>query len=98
MREIYLSAAAESDLVGIWRYTQGRWGQIQADRYLEELEQGISQLAGDAGIGVERGHVRIGYRVLFVSRHAVYYKFNAREIRIVRVLHGRMDPEVHLRR
>jgi toxin ParE1/3/4 len=96
MREIRLTAVAEDDLVEIWLYTQVRWGPDQADGYLEELEQGIARLACDAGIGAARETVRAGYRVLFVSSHAIYYKFDAIEVRIIRVLHGRMDPEVHL--
>ena len=96
MCEICLSALAERDLIDIWRYTFDRWGPAQADRYLEELDQGIARLSADARIGADRQGVRDRYRVLFVERHAVYYKFSEREVQVVRVLHGQMDPEVHL--
>jgi toxin ParE1/3/4 len=96
MREICLGALAERDLIDIWCYTFDRWGPAQADRYLEELDRGLARLVADPGIGTDRQGVRNGYRVLFIKRHAVYYKCNSREIEIIRVLHGQMDPEIHL--
>jgi toxin ParE1/3/4 len=85
MRHVHLNALAEGDLIGIWRYTSGQWGAEQADNYLDELDQGIAQLAHNAAMGAERGNVRSGYRV------------SANEVRIIRVLHGQMDPDTHLR-
>ena len=96
MRELCLSELAERELTDIWCYTFGRWGPAQADRSLEELDQGFARLAADASIGADRQGVRNGYRVLFINRHAVYYKVRAREMEIIRVLHGQMDPEIHL--
>jgi plasmid stabilization system protein ParE len=40
--------------------------------------------------------VRAGYRVLFIKRHAIYYKVASTVIHIIRVLHVRMDAEGHL--
>ena len=47
-------------------------------------------------LGMKRDHVRGGYRVLFLGSHAVYYTVAADTVHIIRVLHGRMDPERHL--
>jgi plasmid stabilization system protein ParE len=44
MQKILLSPLAERDLVGIWRYSLAQWGEAQADRYLDELEEGFSAL------------------------------------------------------
>jgi plasmid stabilization system protein ParE len=41
-------------------------------------------------------YVRDEYRVLFVGSHAVYYTVTPTIIHVIRVLHGRMDPERHL--
>jgi toxin ParE1/3/4 len=89
-------ALAESDLIGIWHYTFEQWGAAQADKYLDELNDGIQQLAENPEMGMKRDYVREGYRVLFVNSHAVYYTVTSSAIHIVRALHGQMDPGRHL--
>jgi toxin ParE1/3/4 len=69
---------------------------VQADKYLDELNAGINSLAANPELGVKRDYVREGYRALFINRHAIYYKLTATSIDVVRVLHGQMDPERHL--
>jgi toxin ParE1/3/4 len=96
MREIHVQALAESDLIGIWQYSFEEWGEAQADRYLDELDSGIKGLAGNPELGIKRDYVRDEYRVLFVGSHAVYYTVTPTTIHVIRVLHGRMDPERHL--
>jgi plasmid stabilization system protein ParE len=56
------------------------------------LDVGIRALADNPEIGADRGYVRERYRVLFINSHAVYYTVTASAIRIIRVLHGQMDP------
>jgi toxin ParE1/3/4 len=92
MRRIRKRALAESDLIGIWQYSFEQWNAFQADKYLDELDSGIRQLADNPEMGAERDHVREGYRVLLINSHAVYYTLTPSAIHIVRVLHGRMDP------
>jgi toxin ParE1/3/4 len=96
MRRIRLSRLAEADLIGIWRYTFEQWDEDQADKYLDELDKAISLLAENPELGMKRGYVREGYRVLFINRHAAYYTVTTSTIHIVRVLHSQMDPERHL--
>jgi toxin ParE1/3/4 len=45
MLKIHISALAESDLIGIWQYSFEEWGEIQADKYLDQLDGGIRKLA-----------------------------------------------------
>lgn len=87
MRTIHVHGSAESDLIDIWRYSFEQWGELQADKYLDEL---------DSEIGMKRDYVRVGYRVLFVGSHAVYYTVTPDTVHIIRVLHGSMDPDRHL--
>lgn len=95
-RDIRKSALAEEDLIGIWLHGAERWNAAHADRSLDELENGIRRLRENPELGLKRSRVRSGYRVLHVNRHAIYYKFTPTAIRIVRVLHERMDPANHL--
>lgn len=50
-RRIRKSALAESDLVGIWEYTIEQWDVAQADKYLDELDHGVKQLAANPQMG-----------------------------------------------
>jgi toxin ParE1/3/4 len=95
MRRILVSPLAERDLIDIWQHSQAQWGETQADRYVDELEQGFRRLARNPELGARREHIRHGYRVLFIKSHAVYYKVTT-AIHIVRVLHVRMDADGHL--
>jgi toxin ParE1/3/4 len=96
MRKIRLQARAESDLIGIWEYSFEEWDEVQADKYLNELDAAMHSLAANPELGVKRDYVREGYRVLFVNRHAIYYAVAPTTTKIVRVLHGQMDPDRHL--
>lgn len=95
-RTILHSVLAEGDLIDIWMYSFEQWDATQADKYLEELNEGIQSLADNPQLGTRRDYVREGYRVLFVNRHAIYYTATRSAIRIVRVLHEEMDPARHL--
>jgi toxin ParE1/3/4 len=95
-RRIHVRESAESDLVGIWQYSFEQWGELQADKYLDELDSGIRKLADNPESGLKRDHVRAGYRALIVGSHAVYYTVTPDTVHIIRVLHGRMDPDRHL--
>ena len=96
MRKITKSALAESDLLDIWDYSFGEWGEDQADKYLDELNESIKLLAKNPEMGGKRHYVRDGYRVLFAGSHAVYYTITPSAIHVIRILHVRMDPERHL--
>jgi plasmid stabilization system protein ParE len=50
-----------------------QWDAAQADRYLNELDDGIQPLAGNPEMGAKRDYLREGYRVLFINSHAIYY-------------------------
>lgn len=94
--KIHKSARTELDLIGIWEYSFVQWDAAQADKYLDELERGISALADSPHLGLSRDAVRAGYRVLFINSHAVYYTVTRSTILVVRVLHEGMDAGRHL--
>lgn len=58
MRQIRKSALAEKDLIDIWGYTFEQWDAAQADKYLDELNHGITQLADNPEMGAKRDYVR----------------------------------------
>ncbi|MFZ1869632.1 MAG: type II toxin-antitoxin system RelE/ParE family toxin [Steroidobacteraceae bacterium] len=60
MRTIHVHGSAESDLIDIRRYSFEQWGELQADKYLDELDSGIRKLANIPEIGMKRDYVRVG--------------------------------------
>ena len=95
MPSIHKHARAESDLIEIWLYTYNRWGEVQADRYFNELDKGIRGLGRNPELGQRCDAIREGYRSLRIHRHVVYYTVTPSVIHIIRVLHERMDPDRH---
>ena len=93
---ISIAPRAEKDLVGIWQYSNGNWGEEQADFYLSQLNSGIELISDNPMIGIDYSHVRIGYRKFQVEKHNVFYVPKKIELVVVRVLHISMDAESEL--
>ena len=94
--EFKLSPAARKDMEAVWLYSLHEWGREQADRYLDELVEAFTFLAGSPGAGAQCEAIRAGYRKYPVIRHVVYYREAGYGIEVVRVLHDRMLPSRHL--
>jgi len=93
---LHVTPTAESDLTEIWVYTCEKWGGVQADKYLDQLEDGMNQLIHHPSLGANYTHVLTGYRRLQVEHHAVFYQVQESEVLIVRVLHEDMDAPQRL--
>jgi toxin ParE1/3/4 len=48
-------------------------------------------------LGIERPELLPDIRSLSIQSHTVFYRVAAKQIEIIRVLHGRQDPLRHLR-
>ena len=86
---------ARSDLASIWSYTKAEWSRAQADTYTGILKTTVQQLVDQP----ERGRfspVAPAYRFVRCRRHVIYYRETDDGIVIVRILHERMLPELHL--
>jgi len=90
------SDRAEADLDEIWRFTEERWGEDQADLYLCRLKQAVA----DATVRKRRARainfVRPGLFKMREVRHFIYFRIAEGEIVVVRVLHDSMDEILHL--
>lgn len=95
MRSVVVSPRARRDLIGIWQYTLQTWGAPQADRYLDDLDHSIRQLAEDPAGGRSREELREGYHSIRAGRHVVFYMFDEAAVRVMRVLHDQMDVDLH---
>ncbi|MFG0284470.1 MAG: type II toxin-antitoxin system RelE/ParE family toxin [Phycisphaerales bacterium JB039] len=95
-RALAISARAQVDLLEIWLWTHDRFGDAQADRYLDELDAGIRACATRPESGKDREAIRPGYRSRLFGKHIVFYTFTDTEVVIQRVLHASMDVEDRL--
>lgn len=87
-----LTAAAESDLRSIVRYTRKQWGDVQVRRYIATLEHGIASLA--AGRGAFKD-MSVLFPALRMGRYEHHHVFclprEEAPALIVAVFHERMD-------
>ena len=92
MAEYILSKRAKNDLLEIADYTAHAWSQEQAETYLRQLYTCFHRLAKKPQEGRSYDLIRAGLRGHPCGRHIVFYRILEKEkIRIVRVLHERMD-------
>ena len=89
-------AKAEQDLIDIWLYTFSEWGELQADKYLDEMEAGLRLLAENPNIGVDFSFIRAGYKRFVINHHLIFYQIKSNNLEIVRVLHESMDIQQQL--
>ena len=87
---------ARADLRDIGRHTRQRWGREQSNRYLGELDVCFHQLASTPSLGRVYAPAP-SYRRYEQRAHVVFFRRETNgDVVIVRVLHRRMLPELHL--
>ena len=97
MPSFSLTNKAIADVLGIGRYTEENWGQVQRDKYLSLIDESFSSIAQNPTQGRDCSDIKTGYRKKNVGSHVIFYRQIANDkIQIVRVLHGRMDYASHL--
>lgn len=98
MDKYILSKKAQEDLVKIWSYTVETWSEKQADVYFQNLVLAFENIASKpTTIGRSYEDVKAGYRGLHCGRHIVFYRILKNgKVRVIRVLHERMDFGKHL--
>ena len=103
MAHVNRSAAAEEDIKEVLVYTIERWGIDQANKYADLIEEGLSAIADDPHIGRPRFGVRPGILAHHIGQpgrnasHFLYYRIDLNGgVEVVRFLHERMDPGLHL--
>lgn len=96
-RRLEFAKDATLDLRSIVRYTRRTWGDKQQVRYAGRLSASMQELLSHPHLGSARDDIGPDIRNLHVGQHVIYYRVLASSIRIVRILHARMNAEEHLR-
>lgn len=91
-RRIRYATGARSDLANALRFSQQRWGERQRAIYRTTLRNTIAVLADEPDIGRSCEEFAPGLRSHPVGSHVIYYLALQDELFVVRVLHGRRDP------
>lgn len=92
MATFFLTRKAKADLRSIAAYTQKRWNAEQRRIYMLQLDTAFHTLANNPEAGMQCGSIKVGYRKYRVASHIIFYRSkSSSEIKIVRVLHKRMD-------
>jgi toxin ParE1/3/4 len=92
----HLAPAAKIDLDGIFDYTARTWDVAQAERYVRELRTLFDMIAAESWRGMRvagRSEPLLRYPG---GSHVVFFERDVTSIRIIRVLHKRMDTDTHL--
>ncbi len=93
MSRYELAPSAATDLVDIVRYSKQTWGSTQAQRYREELELAVQQIALAPGMGRKREAIAPGLRSFPVAQHVAFYVQRKDRIIVLRILHPRMNVD-----
>jgi toxin ParE1/3/4 len=88
-----LSLEAKKDLLNIRAYIRKKWGNQQAQKYIDALEKRCDELARSPQMGRERPEIKPGYRSMAEGKHVIFYRVVDSGIEILRIPHGRMDIE-----
>lgn len=92
-----ISKKALADLRNIWNYTVDAWSEGQADVYFKHLIQAFEYIAcNPTSSGHSYEDVKKGILGYHMGKHVIFYRIlKSGTVRIVRVLHERMDYKRH---
>ncbi len=91
-----VSPAAEADLADIYEYTYATWGEAQAAASVDTLIARFKGLAVNRSLWQPREDLLCGLYGRNEGRHLIVFRDGGDQLQVVRVLHQRMDPAVHL--
>ncbi len=91
-----LTEEAATDVEEILRYSENRFGITQTEHYFEALKRCIELLADNPNIGHSAEDILPEYLRFPYESHIIFYKKLSTSILVVRILHERMDPILHL--
>jgi len=93
--EFTLTRKAREDLKSIAAYTQRKWGKEQRKLYARQFDDAFHLLSDTPALGNESDFIKQGYRKFPVASHVIFYRgVGPSEIKVVRILHKRMDVKV----
>jgi len=93
MLKLVYSPLAKRDLTGIYAWNVRELGVDQAEAYVRLIDTTLRRAAEVPGILRDASEVRSGLLKLNTGSHLSFVRLIEGELRVIRVLHGRMDPD-----
>ena len=92
------SQRADADMVGIARFSHERFGEKQTEKYLRQIEASIARAIDLPGLMRARPELGEGVFSVRCASHVAFLKQPSVKAGwiIIAVLHGAMDPTLHL--
>ena len=95
--QLVIAPAAKNDLKEIYQYGLRQWGQAQSENYLSTIKNQFWLLTQQPLIGTERPELLPDVRSLPINSRTLFYRVTTTRVEVIRVLHGRQDPQRHLK-
>lgn len=95
--QLVIAPAAKNDLKDIYQYGLRHRGQAQSESYLSTIKNQFWLLTQQPLMGTERPELLPDVRSLPIESHTLFYRVIANRVEIIRALHGRQDPQRHLK-
>jgi len=97
MNKFHLSKKAKVDIDKIYLFTAQNWSLKHADTYFDLIQKQMQFAADNPEIGRIYPYKNSKYRGIKIKSHIVFYTIiKETEIKIVRILHQKMDIESKL--
>ncbi|RKZ58454.1 MAG: type II toxin-antitoxin system RelE/ParE family toxin [Gammaproteobacteria bacterium] len=93
-----LTEDADRDVKEILAYSVKSFGVAQTENYFEALKKCIELLADNPNMGNSAEDILPEYLRFPHESHIIFYKNLSSSILVVRILHERMDPKLHLKK
>ena len=93
-----LTEEAARDVEEILAHSVKCFGIARTEQYFDALKECIDLLADNPDIGHSAEDALPEYLCFPYESHVIYYKILSPSIRVVRILHERMDPKIHFKK
>jgi toxin ParE1/3/4 len=91
-----LSNKAADDFGAIYEYTFLNFGELQADKYTNDMEVCLNDISEMPFTGRDCSNIKPGIRRYEHQSHVIFYRVRESDIFIVRILHQQMNAMFHL--
>lgn len=93
--KLRIRAKARRDLDEILDYSVAAHGEATGETYMLAIGAALDRLRDHPELGMARPDLGDLLRSLPVREHRLFYRFDGKNISVVRVLHKAMDPARH---